>query len=122
MQTNYNFEESIELTPQEYFEKIKGMKHKSTNEYLDNFFDNCITIANKYRITKQIASLQKVLFCMECVEKEHRLIDLGIDTFVYRDDVDFYIDEIGKKKTRKNQSNLLSCRDMKEKFQMKLLM
>ena len=89
-----------ELNPQQYFEQIKGKKNTITSETLSRIYDNCLELANKYRITGQIRGLRKIIFCMESIEKEQKLVDMGITTFVYRDDIDFYIDTVTNKKGR----------------------
>lgn len=88
----------MDLSPKEYFNRIKNMKNTITNEQLDKIYANCMELANKYYATGQVRGLRKILFCMESIEKEKRLLDLGISTFIYRDDIDFYIDEVAKKR------------------------
>ena len=83
-------------TPEEYFESIKEKKQTVTDEVLQNTYDTCLILLNKYKITGQKKGMQKLIFHMECVEKERELIKLGINTFVYRDDVEEYIDHIAK--------------------------
>ena len=80
-----------ELTPQQYFEQIKDKKYTVSSDDLKKIYENCLELANKYRITGQIRGLRKILFCMESIEKEQKLVDMGITTFVYKDDIDFYI-------------------------------
>ena len=84
----------LELTPQQYFEQIKDKKHTISSDDLTKIYDNCLELANKYRITGQIRGLRKILFCMESIEIEKKLIDMGITTFVYKDDIDFYVDHV----------------------------
>ncbi|EOE7167609.1 hypothetical protein ACKTJR_002714 [Clostridioides difficile] len=36
------------------------------------------------------------MFLLECTEKERKIIELGIDTFVYKEDIEKYIDGISK--------------------------
>lgn len=84
------------VTPDIYFERIKNLTHKSTKTDLNKIYENCLTLANKYNITGQIRGLRKILYCMECISKEKQLVDMGIDTFVYKDDVDFYIDHVSQ--------------------------
>ena len=37
---------------------------------------------------------------MESIEKEQKLVDMGITTFVYKDDIDFYIDTVANTRNR----------------------
>lgn len=88
------------LTPQEYFDAMKDKKNTVTSEDLKKIYDNCMELANKYRITGQIRGLRKILFCMESIEKEQKLVDMGITTFIYKDDIDFYIDTVANTRNR----------------------
>ena len=95
-----NTYEDKELSPQAYFNKMKSMKKNITSEELNDIYDNCLELANKYCITGQIRALKKILFCMESITKEKQLVDMGIVTFIYRDDIDFYIDNVAKNKSK----------------------
>lgn len=85
-----------ELTPQQYFDAIKERKHQITDEGLTKVYDNCIELLNKYKVTGQKKGMQKLLFHLECIEKEREIVKMGINTFVYRDDIDYYIDNVSK--------------------------
>ena len=91
------------LTPQEYFDAMKDKKNTVTSEDLKKIYDNCMELANKYRITGQIRGLRKILFCMESIEKEQQLVDMGITTFIYKDDIDFYIDTVTNSRSRRER-------------------
>lgn len=91
-----NTYEDKTLSPQVYFNKMKSLKKNITDKELDDIYDNCLELANKYNITGQMRALRKILFCMESIGKEKQLVDMGITTFIYRDDLDFYIDEVSK--------------------------
>ena len=82
------------LTPQEYFDVIKDKKNHITDEQLADVYDNCLELLAKYKITGQTKGIKKLLFHLECIEKEREIVKLGIDTFVYRDDIEFYIDNV----------------------------
>lgn len=88
--------EQEELTPQQYFEAVKERKHSITDEELLKVYDNCIELLNKYRITGQKKGMRKILFHLECIEKEREIVKMGIDTFIYRDDIEEYIDNVAK--------------------------
>ena len=88
------------LNPQQYFDVMKEKKNTVTSEDLKKIYDNCLELANKYRITGQIRGLRKILFCMESIEKEQKLVDMGITTFIYKDDIDFYIDSVANSRNR----------------------
>lgn len=63
---------------------------------MENFYNQYLVLLNKYYLTGQITAMKKIIFHMEIVEKEKEIIDLGINTFVYKDDIDYYIDEVAK--------------------------
>lgn len=84
------------FTAKDYFERIKSLKHRFTEAEMDDVYNNCLYLANKAVKTGQIKVLRKLIFHMNCLSKEKMLLDLGINTFIYKDDVDYYIDEVKK--------------------------
>ena len=40
--------------------------------------------------------MQKIMFHLEGSEKEREIVKMGIDTFIYRDDIEEYIDNVAK--------------------------
>lgn len=85
-----------ELTPQQYFDAVKERKNHITDEELQKVYENCLELLNKYRITGQTKGIRKILFHLECIEKEREIVKMGINTFIYRDDIEEYIDNIAK--------------------------
>ena len=88
--------EQNEMNPQEYFNYVKGRKSTITDEGLQKVYDNCLELLNKYHITGQKKGMRKLLFHLECIEKEREIVKMGINTFVYREDVEYYIDSVAK--------------------------
>ncbi len=86
--------EENKMTPQEYFDVVKDRKHTITDEQLKVVYDNCLEMLNKYKITGQTKGMAKLIFHLDCIEKEREIVKMGIDTFVYRDDIEFYIDNV----------------------------
>lgn len=86
----------LELTPQQYFEEIKDRKHHITDAELVKVYDNCLDLLNKYKITGQQKGMRKLMFHLECIEKEREIVKMGINTFIYRDDIEEYIDSVAK--------------------------
>lgn len=89
-----------ELSPQAYFDQIKELKRTVSDKDLEKIYTNCLELANKYKTTGQIRGLRKILFCMESIAKEQELVKMGITTFVYKDDIDFYIDNVTNRRDR----------------------
>lgn len=83
-----------QLTPQEYFDFLKNKKQSITNEELNKIYDNCLTLLNKYKITGQTKGMKKLIFHLETIEKEIDIVKMGVNTFIYRDDIEEYIDNI----------------------------
>lgn len=83
-----------ELSPSEYFELVKDKKNNVTDEVLTQIYDNCLTLLNKYKMTGQTRAMRKLLFHLEMIEKEREIIKLGINTFVYRDDIEEFIEKV----------------------------
>lgn len=83
-----------EYTPQQYFDYVKDKKNKVNNEELTKIYNNCLQLLNKYITTGQVKGAKKLIFHLDCIEKERQAIKLGIDCFVYRDDIEEYIDNI----------------------------
>lgn len=95
MKTEENsVKENEELTPSKYFQILKSKKNKVTDLTLCKIYDNCLTLLNKYKITGQTKGMRKLIFHLETIEKEKEIVKLGIDTFIYRDDIEEYIDVI----------------------------
>lgn len=88
--------EVLELSPSEYFDKVKERKHQITDEELLKVYDNCLELLNKYKITGQKKGMRKLMFHLECIEKELEIVRMGINTFIYRDDIEEYIDNVAK--------------------------
>lgn len=88
-----NVEEN-KMSPQEYFDIVKERKRKITDKQLQSVYDNCLELLNKYKVTGQQQGMEKLLFHLTCIEKEREIVSMGIDTFVYRDDIEFYINEV----------------------------
>jgi len=83
-----------ELTPSEYFEIVKSRKQTVTDDQLIIVYDNCLELLNKYKITGQKSAMKKLLFHLETVDKEREIVKMGIDTFVYKDDIEEYINDV----------------------------
>lgn len=84
------------LTPQEYFNIVKERKHKVTEEDLVRIYDNCLQLIQKYIKTGQVKAAKKLMFHLDSLEKEKDIIKAGVDTFIYRSDIEDYIDNVAK--------------------------
>lgn len=90
-----DYKETVaDLDPQEYFDYVKKKIKKINKQELNDFYEGCLALVDKYKTTGQMKILDKIKFLVDCVEKEKQLIDMGIDKYVYRDDIEDYIDNI----------------------------
>lgn len=96
MTTHPNPVASEPLSPAEYFARLKAAKQTMTDEVLQQLYDNCLTLLRKYMVTNQVNGARKLMFHLKNVERERQLLALGVDTFVYRDDVEHYIDAVAE--------------------------
>ena len=82
------------ISPAEYFEKLKGAKQTITSEGLKESYGVILSLAEKYKKTGQIRSLKKLQYLTSILGEEEKLVDLGVNTFVYKSDIEDYIDNI----------------------------
>lgn len=85
-------EEQENLTVQQYFDRVKDAKNKMTSVDLDRMAESALKLLNRFTVTKQTAAASKVWFCLKNIEKERKLIDFGIDTYVWKQNIDEYVD------------------------------
>lgn len=83
-------------TPTDYFNYVKNRLNKTTDQDLIEFYQGCLALVDKYKITGQKKVIRKLKFLTDCVSKEREIVKLGIDTFVYREDIEEYIDKVSK--------------------------
>lgn len=86
-----------EITPSQYFDYLKGAKNVITTETLKKSYDVFIKLAEKYQKLGQVESLKKLCFLADTMVKEEKLIELGINTFVYKDTIEDYIENVADK-------------------------
>ena len=72
-----------EMSADECFAYMKSKKQNITHDGLDEIADTCLELINKYRTTGQVQGMRKLIFHYENIEREHQLVNLGINTFVY---------------------------------------
>lgn len=85
-----------ELTPYQYFEEVKSRKAKITDFELARIYDNCLELIEKAKKTGQKNQIKRCLFHLDTIEKERELVKLGIDTFIYKDDITYFMKQVAK--------------------------
>ena len=82
------------MEAKEYFDQIKELKNKTTDEGLNKFYDAALIMMDKYNRTGQKVALDKILFLLDVIPKERELIKLGINIFIYKDDINTFINKV----------------------------
>lgn len=89
-------EDKVEYTPKEYFTNVKNNINTITDADLKTTFNCCLNLLDNYKKTGQIAAMKKLMFQLDCIEKEEQLLQLGINTFIYKEDVENFIDNVSR--------------------------
>jgi hypothetical protein len=85
------------ITPSVYFDKLKGLKQTTDSDYLNELYKHSKILLDKAFALGQDKSIEKLLFVLNTITKEHRLLEHGVNTFVYRDDIEEFIEMVEKK-------------------------
>ena len=89
------------ITPSQYFEKLKNAKQTITTDALKNSYSIFIKLAKKYDELGQTEFkteyLKKIDFLVDVLSKEEKLIEIGVTTFIYKDVIEDYIENIADK-------------------------
>lgn len=91
-----NEEIKKELNPYEYFQNVKSKIKEINDEDLNKLYSISTELLEKYKKTGQLKSAKKLAFHIKSLFKEKEIIDLGINKFVYKDDIENYIDNVAK--------------------------
>lgn len=94
--TKEKTEEKV-FTPSQYFDFLKDAKNTVTTEALKDSYEIFLKLAEKYKKLGQIESLKKLCFLADTLAKEEKLIEMGINTFVYKDVIEDYIENVADK-------------------------
>ncbi len=83
-----------EFTATNYFDYVKSKKNTTDLKQLQEFRENAIYLLEKYKRTNQITGMKKLMFIINSIEKEEQAIRLGINQFVYRQDIEDFIENV----------------------------
>ena len=97
MEENLDKNEEKTITPYEYFQNMKGKLQTMDDERLEKVYQNAIYLAERYNRTGQTKGLRKLKFHIESIVKEKQILDVGINKFVYRSDIEEYIQDVADK-------------------------
>lgn len=87
----------VEITPYEYFQKVKDKVQSMDDEKLAKAYTNAIKLAERYNRTGQTKALRKLKFHIESIIKERKALEAGITKFVYKSDIEEYIQKVASK-------------------------
>ena len=93
-------EEKENLSPYEYFQNVKDKIQEINDSDLNKLYSISSELLEKYKKTGQIKSARKLAFHIRSILKEKQIIDLGINKFIYREDIENYIDNIAEKRVK----------------------
>lgn len=85
------------ITPSQYFNHLKNAKNDITTEALKESYSVFLKLAEKYTKLGQKESLKKLCFLADTLKKEEKLIELGITTYIYKDAIEDYIENVADK-------------------------
>ena len=85
------------ITPSQYFDNLKNAKQNITTDVLKDSYQVFLNLAEKYVKLGQTESLKKLNFLADVLVKEEKLIELGVTTFVYKDVIEDYIENVADK-------------------------
>ena len=85
------------ITPSQYFDYLKGAKNVISTDALKSSYDVFLKLAEKYNKLGQVESMKKLSFLADTLLKEEKLIEMGINTYVYKDVIEDYIENVADK-------------------------
>lgn len=88
------FVKGKKLPPKNFFKKIKDKRQTVTKDMLNSLKDSLAAEIDGFLANGQVESAERLLFHLNCVEKEQAVIEAGLTTYVYRDDLDVFITQV----------------------------
>jgi hypothetical protein len=89
------------IDPLTYFDYVKSKTEEMSDYKLNDILQNINYLADKAYKTGQTEQLIKMkTFFIECIEREYKLLEMGITKYVYSDDITMYINHIGNKEVK----------------------
>ena len=85
------------ITPNQYFDLLKGKRNVAEREELQYLLDNAIKMMKRYLVTGQTSGAKKLYNFIKLCERELQVVDMGYNTYVTREILDHYINKVSKK-------------------------
>ena len=97
IQIGDNIFDSDSITPSIYFDYVKELKNKLDETEYAVIIDNALTMLEKTKKTGQTEMAKKLAHQVELAMREVDAAKKGFDIFVYRKDIETFIDKVEKK-------------------------
>lgn len=85
------------MTPYEYFRSVKSRVRSMGKQEISRMYSAAEGLMDKYKIFGQEKAEKRLAFHIKTLLKEANLVDLGINKFVYKEDILRFIDNVSKK-------------------------
>ena len=85
------------MDPLKYFENIKKARRTTSDVWLKQLYQTSEALLEKAFAIGQDAAIKKLVFTIDTLKKEKKLLEMGFDTFVYREDVETFIPKVDNK-------------------------
>ncbi|MBA2851864.1 hypothetical protein HNP86_002023 [Methanococcus maripaludis] len=86
-----------EIDPKVYFETLKGRVKTMNDSTLKQAYENALVLYGKADFFNQHITKKKLLFNVECMELEKKVLAVGVDKYVHKDDIKYYLDKVSRK-------------------------
>ena len=97
IQIGDNIFDSDSITPSVYFDYVKELKNKLDETEYAVIIDNALTMLEKTKKTGQTEMAKRLAHQVELAMREVDAAKKGFDIFVYRKDIETFIDKVEKK-------------------------
>jgi len=84
------------LPPTEFFTQIKDKTQNVSSDMLENLRICLNKEIEGFISNGQLKSAERMLFHLNCIDKERKVIEAGLTKFVYRDDLDDFISNVSR--------------------------
>ena len=98
--------ELVNVDPQDYFKYVKDKKNEMTDVFLKNLHVTIENQINKAMVTGQNLMIRRLAYSLGVIEREYKLLDLGINVFVLREDIEYFIDKVADKAVKVTEMEL----------------
>jgi hypothetical protein len=87
----HNDNSTKEYSAKAYFDMLKSSIRQMDDTSLTRFAITAETMAKQAYALNQEKMLKKLLFMIQCIEKEKKLLEFGLNNYILRDDIERFI-------------------------------